>query len=69
MERAENELENGLANLIAFGKPFINNPDLTERFANGWLLSKELDMNTFYSPGEKGYTDYPMYTQLSNQTK
>lgn len=63
MERAESELESGLANLIAFGKTFINNPDLVERFANGWLLSKELDMNTFYSRGEKGYTDYPMYAK------
>jgi len=61
MERAENELEGGLANLIAFGKPFINNPDLVQRFTNGWLLSKVLDMNTFYSPGEKGYTDYPIH--------
>ena len=63
MERAENELESGLANLIAFGRPFINNPDLVERFANEWPLSKELDMNTFYSPGEKGYTDYRAYTK------
>jgi N-ethylmaleimide reductase len=62
-ERAENELQDGLADLIAFGRPFINNPDLVERFVNGWLLSKELDMNTFYSPGEKGYTDYPMYAK------
>ena len=62
MERAENELENGIANLIAFGRPFINNPDLVERFANGWPLSNELDMNTFYTPGEKGYTDYPVHT-------
>ncbi|MCX6168426.1 MAG: alkene reductase [Ignavibacteriales bacterium] len=61
MELAENELENGIANLIAFGRPFINNPDLVERFADGWQLSKDLDMNTFYSPGEKGYTDYPMH--------
>jgi N-ethylmaleimide reductase len=61
-ERAESELESGLANLIAFGRPFINNPDLVGRFANDWLLSKELDMNTFYSPGEKGYTDYPLHT-------
>ena len=61
MERAENELENGIANLIAFGRPFINHPDLVERFANDWLLSKDLDMNTFYSPGGKGYTDYPIY--------
>ncbi|MCL4547107.1 MAG: alkene reductase [Bacteroidetes bacterium] len=63
MERAENELESGLANLIAFGKPFINNPDLVERFANGWPLSKDLDTNTFYSPGEKGYTDYPNHNE------
>ena len=60
-ERAENELQGGLADLIAFGRPFINNPDLVERFINGWPLSKELDMKTFYSPGEKGYTDYPIY--------
>lgn len=62
-ERAENELQGGLADLIAFGRPFINNPDLVERFVNGWPLSKELDMNTFYSAGDKGYTDYPMYAQ------
>jgi N-ethylmaleimide reductase len=62
-ERAESELQGGLADLIAFGKPFINNPDLVERFVNGWPLSKELDMKTFYSPGEKGYTDYPMYAK------
>ena len=63
MERAENELKNGIANLIAFGRPFINNPDLVERFTKGLLLSKDLDMNTFYSPGEKGYTDYPVHTK------
>jgi N-ethylmaleimide reductase len=62
-ERAESELQGGLADLIGFGRPFINNPDLVERFVNGWPLSKELDMNTFYSPGEKGYTDYPLHTQ------
>jgi N-ethylmaleimide reductase len=65
-ERAENELESGFANLIAFGRPFINNPDLVSRFNNGWQLSKYLDTSTFYSHGEKGYTDYPIYTQLSN---
>ncbi len=60
-ESAEKELEGGLANLIAFGKPFINNPDLVERFSNDWVLSKEPDMSTFYSPGKKGYTDYPVH--------
>jgi len=60
-ERADADLEKGLANLVAFGKPFINNPDLVERFANHWPLTKELDTTTFYSPGEKGYTDYPQH--------
>jgi N-ethylmaleimide reductase len=57
------KLQGGIADLIAFGRPFINNPDLVERFINGWPLSKELDMNTFYTPGEKGYTDYPMHAK------
>ncbi|MBP2665342.1 MAG: NADH:flavin oxidoreductase/NADH oxidase, partial [Firmicutes bacterium] len=60
-ERAEEDLESGLANLIAFGRPFINNPDLAERLANSNPLSTELDKDTFYSPGAKGYTDYPLY--------
>ncbi len=60
-ERAESDLQSGLANLIAFGKPFISNPDLVERFDNSWPLSSELDKDTLYSPGEKGYTDYPRY--------
>jgi N-ethylmaleimide reductase len=62
-ERAENELQGGLVDLIAFGRLFINNPDLVERFVHGWPLAKELDMKTFYTPGEKGYTDYPVYTR------
>jgi N-ethylmaleimide reductase len=60
-ERAENELQGGLGDLIAFGRPFINNPDLVDRFIHNWPLSKELDATTFYSPGVKGYTDYPIY--------
>jgi N-ethylmaleimide reductase len=65
MESAQSELESGLANLIASSRLFINNPLIIEQFDNGWFLSKDIDMNTFYSPGEKGYTDYPIYTQLS----
>jgi N-ethylmaleimide reductase len=57
-ESAEAELQRGVASLIAFGRPFINNPDLVERFVHGFPLSTELDSSTFYSPGEKGYTDY-----------
>jgi N-ethylmaleimide reductase len=56
---AEADLANGLADLIAFGRPFINNPDLVERFRKGLGLAEELKMELFYSADEKGYTDYP----------
>lgn len=60
-EKAEQDIENGLADLIAFGRPFINNPDLVERMANNWPLSSDLKMDLFYTPDEKGYTDYSIY--------
>lgn len=62
-ERAEVDLENGMADLIAFGRPFINNPDLVERMANKWPLSQSLDMDKFYTGDKEGYTDYPFYQQ------
>jgi N-ethylmaleimide reductase len=51
-------LEAGAADLIAFGKPFISNPDLVERLQRGAPLN-EWDKATFYGGGAKGYTDYP----------
>ncbi|MDR3705708.1 MAG: alkene reductase [Paludibacteraceae bacterium] len=60
-ERAEADIQSGRADLIAFGRPFINNPDLVERMENDWPLSEDLKMDLFYSPGEKGYTDYPFH--------
>jgi 2,4-dienoyl-CoA reductase-like NADH-dependent reductase (Old Yellow Enzyme family) len=48
--------------LVAFGRPFINNPDLVERFKNNWPLSQNLNADLFYTADEKGYTDYPRYT-------
>lgn len=60
-ERAETDLVSGLGDLVAFGRPFINNPDLVERFKNNWPLSKDLNMELFYTADEKGYTDYPVY--------
>lgn len=62
-ERAETDIETGKADLIAFGRPFINNPDLVERLENDWPLSQELKMDLFYSADEKGYTDYPVYKE------
>lgn len=49
------------ADLIAFGKPFIANPDLVKRLANGWPLA-EAGREAFYGGGANGYTDYPTYT-------
>jgi N-ethylmaleimide reductase len=60
-ERAEADIQSGLADLVAFGRPFINNPDLVERFKNDWPLSQDLKMDLFYTADEKGYTDYPTY--------
>nr|WP_294894962.1 alkene reductase [uncultured Pedobacter sp.] len=54
---AEKALENNEADLIAFGRPYLSNPDLLERYKSGTELNQP-DMDTFYTPGEKGYTDY-----------
>ncbi len=61
-ESGEAELAAGRADAIAYGKPFISNPDLTERYKNDWPLA-EWDKSTFYTPGTKGYTDYPFYSE------
>jgi N-ethylmaleimide reductase len=58
VKRAEADLAAGRADLIAFGKPVLANPDLVERFKSGAPLNAP-DMATFYTPGPKGYTDYP----------
>jgi N-ethylmaleimide reductase len=55
---ANKALDAGAADLIAFGKLFISNPDLVERLKKGAALN-EWDKNTFYGGGAKGYTDYP----------
>jgi len=57
-KRAEADLVEKKGDLVAFGRPFLSNPDLVERFASGKDLTPP-DMSTFYTPGEKGYTDYP----------
>lgn len=55
-------LNDGDADLVSFGVPFIANPDLVERFKADAPLS-QADPSTFYTPGEKGYTDYPVMTE------
>ncbi len=55
---AEQALQQGDADMLAFGKLYIANPDLPERFAQGAILN-EPDPETFYGGGAAGYTDYP----------
>jgi len=59
---AQKAIDSKEADLVAFGRPFLANPDLVARFANGWPLA-EPDMTTAYTPGPKGYTDYPAYAK------
>ncbi len=56
-ERAENDMP-GKADLIAVGRPFLANPDLPARWQSN-AETNEPDYDTFYTPGEKGYIDYP----------
>jgi N-ethylmaleimide reductase len=60
-ESAQAALDTGLVDLIAFGRPYIANPDLAERLKHGWPLA-EADRSTYYTRrGEVGYTDFPAY--------
>lgn len=56
-EKGNKIIDDGLADLVAYGRPFISNPDLVERFAQNMELTP-WDESTFYSGGVKGYTDY-----------
>lgn len=57
--RAEADLAAAKGDLVAFGRPFISNPDLVRRLRDGVALASP-DPSTFYTPGERGYTDYPL---------
>jgi len=57
-DRAEADLAGKNGDLIAFGRPFISNPKLVTKLQNG-STPIPADPATFYTPGKKGYTDYP----------
>ncbi len=61
-ETAEAWLNQGSADLIAFGRKFLANPDLPERFRLRASLNAD-DASTYYGGGAKGYTDYPSLAQ------
>ena len=60
-ETAEAAIENHHADMISFGRPIIANPDLVERFDNGWPLAPQADMKVWYSFDAVGYTDFTKY--------
>ena len=61
-ELAEQRIQDGDAELIAFGRPYITNPDLVERFANDLPLAEDADPSTWYGvSGAAAYSDYPSY--------
>ena len=57
-DEARQRISAGQCDLVSFGRPFISNPDLPERFRRGENLN-DYDENTFYGGDEHGYTDYP----------
>jgi N-ethylmaleimide reductase len=61
-DTAEEWLEQGKADLIAFGRKFLANPDLPERLRTGAPLNAD-NRDTYYGGGAKGYTDYPSLAQ------
>ncbi|MCJ7757903.1 MAG: alkene reductase [Gillisia sp.] len=63
-EKGNAVLESGNADLVAYGKPYISNPDLAERFEQNLPLT-EYDKDTFYTPGTAGYLDYEANTKLN----
>eukprot|EP00331_Platyophrya_macrostoma_P028249 CAMPEP_0176434472 /NCGR_PEP_ID=MMETSP0127-20121128/16698_1 /TAXON_ID=938130 /ORGANISM="Platyophrya macrostoma, Strain WH" /LENGTH=348 /DNA_ID=CAMNT_0017817217 /DNA_START=113 /DNA_END=1159 /DNA_ORIENTATION=- len=60
-ETALDFINKGYADLVTFAKLYISNPDLALRIKNGWEINTKQDFTTFFTPGEKGYTDYPHY--------
>ena len=59
-EKAEQTINEGLADMIGFGRPFVASPDLPERLLHGYPLADH-DPNTLFGGGEKGLIDYPAY--------
>ena len=60
-EAAEERIAENSADVIAFGRPFITNPDLPERFKNNWPLNPFEDMSLWYTSGVEGYTNYAQF--------
>jgi N-ethylmaleimide reductase len=62
-EAAKTQIDSGNADMIAFGRPYITNPDLPERIRQGQTLAPSEDMTHWYGGGAEGYTDYPTFAE------
>jgi len=65
-DSAKDLLAKGYCDMVTFGRSYISNPDLVYRFKNGFDLTPP-DFDTFYTPGEKGYTTYSKYDDSLNK--
>lgn len=65
---AEEAIANGTADAIFFARAYLANPDLVERIKNGWNLT-EPDFSFNYAGGPKGYIDYPIHPEHTEQIK
>ena len=63
-ESAQDRVARGDADLVAFGRPYITNPDLPERLKNGWPLNPSEDMSLWYTPGPRITSYNVCYTKL-----
>mmetsp|Transcript_9747 Transcript_9747/g.15980 ORF Transcript_9747/g.15980 Transcript_9747/m.15980 type:complete len:376 (+) Transcript_9747:917-2044(+) len=64
-DSAEEQIKNGNADMIAFGRPYISNPDLVERFRDGNELAEDAPYPTWWGVGmgEEGYTTWPTFAE------
>ena len=67
-QRGNRLVASGLADLVAFGRPYISNPDLVERFAKEEPLA-EINWDGVYASGPSGYTDYPPYKRGASSSE
>jgi 2,4-dienoyl-CoA reductase-like NADH-dependent reductase (Old Yellow Enzyme family) len=62
-ETAEGAINTGCVDMIAFGRPYIANPDLVERFTNNWPLAADAPYPVWWDAhGAEGYSDFPAYS-------
>lgn len=61
-EDGDAAISEGRADLVAYGRPYITNPDLVARFTNGWTLSPPADPTVWSGPGPEGYTNFLAYS-------